>query len=45
LFPFAGTWMKMYACASAADQRYWLERVRNRREIYAFPDFEMAIIL
>jgi hypothetical protein len=44
LFPFAGTWMKMYACTSADDQRYWLERVRNRREIYAFPDFEMAII-
>jgi hypothetical protein len=44
LFPFAGTWMKMYACTSAADQKYWLERVRNRRELYAFPDFEMAII-
>jgi predicted O-methyltransferase YrrM len=44
LFPFAGTWMKIYACTSAADQRYWLERVRDRGEIYAFPDFEMAVI-
>jgi hypothetical protein len=44
LFPFAGSWMKIYACTSAADQRYWLERVRNRREVYAFPDFEMAVI-
>ncbi len=44
LFPFAGTWMKMYACASADDQKYWLERVRNRGEISVFPDFEMAII-
>ncbi|MGA9357114.1 MAG: class I SAM-dependent methyltransferase [Mycobacterium sp.] len=44
LFPFAGTWMKLYACTSAADQKYWFERVRNRGEVYAFPDFEMAVI-
>lgn len=44
LFPFAGTHMKMYACTSAADQRYWLEVVRGRREICAFPDFEMAVV-
>ena len=36
--------MKMYACTSAADQKFWFERVRNRGEVYAFPDFEMAII-
>ena len=44
LFPFAGTWMKMYACTSAEDQKFWFERVRNRGEVYAFPDFEMAVI-
>lgn len=41
LFPFAATYMKIYACTSAADQRYWLERVRDRGDICAFPDFEM----
>ncbi len=44
LFPFAGTWMKMYACTSAEDQKFWFERVRNRGEVYSFPDFEMAVI-
>ena len=44
LFPFASTYMKIYACTSAADQRYWLERVRDRGDSYAFPDFEMAVI-
>ena len=44
LFPFAGTWMKMYACTSADDQQFWFERVRNRGEVYDFPDFEMAVI-
>ncbi len=44
LFPFASTYMKIYACTSAADQRYWLERVRERGDIYAFPDLEMAVI-
>jgi hypothetical protein len=41
LFPFAATYMKIYACTSAADQRYWLERVRDRGDVYAFPDFEL----
>jgi hypothetical protein len=41
LFPFAGTHMKMYACTSAADQKYWSERVRDRGDIYGFPDFEL----
>lgn len=41
LFPFAATYMKIYACTSAADQRYWLERVKDRGDICAFPDFEM----
>lgn len=40
LFPFAATYMKIYACVSAADQNYWLERVRNRSDICAVPDFE-----
>jgi len=44
LFPFAATYMKIYACTSAADQSYWLERVRERGEIYAFPDFETVVI-
>lgn len=44
LFPFAGTWMKIYACTSAADHSYWLERVRDRGDIYSFPDFQMAVI-
>jgi hypothetical protein len=44
LFPFAGTWMKMYACTSAEDQKFWFEKVRNRGEVYTFPDFEMALI-
>ena len=44
LFPFAATYMKIYACTSAADQKYWLERVRDRGDIYAFPDFEVAVI-
>ncbi|OBI95409.1 class I SAM-dependent methyltransferase [Mycobacterium sp. 1465703.0] len=41
LFPFAATYMKIYACTSAADQSYWLERVRDRRDICAFPDFTL----
>jgi predicted O-methyltransferase YrrM len=41
LFPFAATYMKIYACASAADQSYWLERIRNRSDICALPDFEL----
>lgn len=40
LFPFAATYMKLYACASPADQHYWLEQVRGRGDICAFPDFE-----
>ena len=44
LFPFAATYMKIYACTSAADQSYWLERVRERGDIYAFPDFETVVI-
>jgi hypothetical protein len=41
LFPFAATYMKIYACTSVADQRYWLERVRDHGDIYAFADFEL----
>jgi hypothetical protein len=41
LFPFAATYMKIYACTSAADQKYWLERVRDRGDIHALPDFEL----
>lgn len=41
LFPFAATYMKIYACTSAADQSYWLERVRDRKDVYAFTDFEL----
>ena len=41
LFPFAATYMKIYACTSAEDQQYWLERVRNHSDIYAFADFEL----
>ncbi|WP_396668951.1 class I SAM-dependent methyltransferase [Mycobacterium avium] len=40
LFPFAATYMKLYACASPAAQHYWLEQVRGRGDICAFPDFE-----
>ncbi|HTX95353.1 MAG TPA: class I SAM-dependent methyltransferase [Mycobacterium sp.] len=40
LFPFAATYMKIYACTSAADRTYWLERVRDRGDICAFPDFD-----
>ena len=41
LFPFAATYMKIYACTSAADQRFWLERVKDRGDIYAFSDFDL----
>ena len=41
LFPFAATYMKLYACTSAADQSYWSERVRDSADICAFPDFEL----
>ncbi len=41
LFPFAATYMKIYACTSAADQRHWLERFRDRGDICALPDFEL----
>lgn len=41
LFPFAATYMKMYACASAADRSYWAERVRDRSDICAMPNFEL----
>lgn len=41
LFPFAATYMKIYACTSAVDQAYWLERVRDRADICALPDFEL----
>ncbi|OBG50211.1 MULTISPECIES: class I SAM-dependent methyltransferase [unclassified Mycobacterium] len=39
LFPFAATYMKIYACTSAADQGFWSERVRDCADICAFPDF------
>jgi hypothetical protein len=41
LFPFAATYMKIYACTSVADQRYWLARVRDHGDIYAFADFDL----
>jgi hypothetical protein len=41
LFPFAATYTKIYACSSAADQKYWSERVRNRDDNIYFPDFEL----
>jgi hypothetical protein len=41
LFPFAATYMKLYACTSAPDQSFWLERVRDCADICAFPDFEL----
>ncbi|UXA08460.1 class I SAM-dependent methyltransferase [Mycobacterium sp. SMC-2] len=41
LFPFAATYMKIYACASAADRSYWLERLRECADICAFPDFDL----
>ncbi|OBH12906.1 MULTISPECIES: class I SAM-dependent methyltransferase [unclassified Mycobacterium] len=41
LFPFAATYMKLYACASAADQSYWLDRVRDSADICASPDFAL----
>lgn len=41
LFPFAATFMKIYACTSAADQSYWLERVRDCADICALPDFDL----
>jgi hypothetical protein len=33
--------MKIYACTSAEDQRYRLERVRDHGDIYAFADFKL----
>ncbi len=41
LFPFAATFMKIYACTSAADQSYWLERVRDCADICALPNFDL----
>jgi hypothetical protein len=41
LFPFAATYTKIYACTSAADQKYWSERMRNRDDNIYFPDFEL----
>lgn len=41
LFPFAATYMKLYACASAADQSYWGKRVRDRGDICVLPDFDL----
>ncbi|WP_445161472.1 class I SAM-dependent methyltransferase [Mycobacterium sp. Dal123C01] len=41
LFPFAATYTKIYACTSAADQKYWSERMRNREDNIYFPDFEL----
>ncbi|KKC02239.1 hypothetical protein AWC17_04235 [Mycobacterium nebraskense] len=41
LFPFAATYMKLYACTSTADQSYWSERVRDCAGICALPDFEL----
>jgi hypothetical protein len=45
LFPFAATYTKIYACTSAADQKYWSERVRNRDDNIYFPDFELPSYL
>jgi Methyltransferase domain len=39
LFPFAATYTKIYACRSAADQKFWSERVRDRGDNVYFPDF------
>lgn len=41
LFPVAGTYTKIYACTSAADQKFWLERVKNRSDVYTYTDFEI----
>ncbi|OBH12575.1 class I SAM-dependent methyltransferase [Mycobacterium sp. E1747] len=41
LFPFAATYMKIYACTSAADRSFWSERVRDCADICAVPDFEL----
>lgn len=41
LFPFAATYMKIYACTSDADRSFWSERVRDCADICAFPDFEL----
>jgi hypothetical protein len=41
LFPFAGTYTKIYACTSAADQKFWLDRVKNRNDVYTYTDFEI----
>ncbi|ORB69227.1 class I SAM-dependent methyltransferase [Mycobacterium scrofulaceum] len=41
LFPFAATYMKLYAGTSPADQRYWQERVRDSADICALPDFAL----
>jgi hypothetical protein len=41
LFPFAGTYTKIYACTSAAGQKYWLERVKNRSDVYTYTDFKI----
>jgi hypothetical protein len=45
LFPFAATYTKIYACTSAADQKYWSERMRNRDDNIYFPDFELPSYL
>jgi hypothetical protein len=44
LFPFAATHSKLYACTSAADQKFWLQRVRDGGDIYPFPDFDLAVM-
>ncbi|WP_374022418.1 class I SAM-dependent methyltransferase [Mycobacterium sp. HNNTM2301] len=41
LFPFAATYMKIYACTSPADQSFWSERVQDCADICALPDFEL----
>lgn len=41
LFPFAATYMKLYACTSPADQSFWLARVRDSADTCALPDFEL----
>lgn len=44
LYPFAATGMKLYGCASKSDQAYWLDQVRGRGEVYAFPGWEMVVV-
>lgn len=44
LFPFAVSDAKLYACVSANEARYWLDRLRGRGTTCAFPDYEVLVL-